>query len=110
MRPFLLEGMQVRVRAVRPDELCLGDVVLAEAGEVTLLHRLVGRRGDLFVLRGDSRSAPEFVRGAEVLGRVEAIRIAGRWIPLGVRLRLGWAAMAKAGRWAFWGAAALQRK
>ncbi|MCP4656080.1 MAG: hypothetical protein GY856_11760 [bacterium] len=85
MSPFVRSG-DVIVLSPRPAAaIRLGDVVAFLRGEKRLVvHRVVSRRGDGFLTRGDaSPRADGRVAGGEILGAVERVTRKG------VRVRLG---------------------
>lgn len=72
MRPRLRAGDTVRLerRAARR-----GDIVLAVCEGRLVLHRVVRRRGDAWLLHGDARPRPDgWIRDADVLGVATARR------------------------------------
>ena len=77
MFPVIRHGDVVEVEPLR-DAPAVGDVCLAwvvgPAGRVWALHRLVGRDGDLFLLRGDNalREDPP-VRRVQLVGRAKRV-------------------------------------
>ncbi len=76
MRPLLAPGAVLTVLPCAPADLRIGDVVVARstAGRV-VAHRLVARRGDAFVLRGDALGADDPPVGpTDILGRALAFR------------------------------------
>ena len=90
MFPVIRHGDVVEVEPLR-DDPAVGDVCLAwvvgPTGRVWALHRLIGTRGDMFLLRGDNalREDPP-VRRVQLVGR--ATRVVGpgsaralRWSP-----------------------------
>jgi hypothetical protein len=55
-----------------------GDVVAAAAGARAVIHRVVGSRGGLLVIKGDASPRPDApVRRAEVVGLVSALEKSG---------------------------------
>ena len=77
MRPLLDSGDRALVRPTsRPRA---GDVVLARAGDGTLVcHRVLRRDADGVLLAGDRSPAPELLPLGAVLGRVDEVRAGGR--------------------------------
>lgn len=79
MWPALKPGYRVRYRAINPDLLDAGDIIVVQGhgkkGEPLLrVHRLVGRTGPLFLEAGDNTFAASLVPAERILGRVEKIR------------------------------------
>jgi hypothetical protein len=59
----------------------LGDVIVFASGEALVAHRLVQRRGTVWIAQGDNRRAPDAaLRPSRVLGVVSAARLADRRI------------------------------
>lgn len=89
MFPLIRSRSLIRVEPVEPAWLNRGDVILYQAGEVLVAHRLLrkeGRRDRLtLITRGDSFpwSAIERLAPEQVLGRVVAVE----W-PQGLKLRI----------------------
>ena len=78
MRPFLAPGDGVAVDWGRDAGWVPGDVVLArEAGGTWIVHRVVARRGDGYVAKGDSALALDRFAPGEIWGRVVGVRRAG---------------------------------
>ena len=79
MLPFIRGGVD-RVAIRRQADVAVGDIVLIQAGERYLLHRVVAREGDALTLMGDGNlAATERCTVADVLGTVtEIIRPDGR--------------------------------
>ncbi len=93
MAPFLRPGDIVNIC---PGETCrAGDIVLWQAGEVLILHRVVAKKNGRIITKGDSlRSLDAPVRREQILGRAVARERQGRLHSLdhlGVRfLGLAW--------------------
>ena len=86
MRPLLNPGDYVRLEARRPRR---GDVALAVRESRLVLHRVVRRRGDHCLLRGDAREqADGWVQAPLVLGVVTAKRRIGVATPRGAWRRI----------------------
>lgn len=89
MRPYI-EGGVDSVTLVRPDDLQVGDIVLAEvAPQHYVLHRIYALQGDAVTLMGDGNlQGTEHCTRSNVLAKVSAIRSPkGRTKPL-TRARL----------------------
>lgn len=89
MRPYI-EGGVDSVTLVRPDDLQVGDIVLAEvAPQHYVLHRIYALQGDAVTLMGDGNlQGTEHCTRSNVLAKVSAIRSPkGRTKPL-MRARL----------------------
>jgi hypothetical protein len=66
MRPALRPGDRVRLEARVPRR---GEIVLAVAGRRLVLHRVLRRRGEVWLLRGDARRCPDgWIPGSDILG------------------------------------------
>ena len=84
MRPYI-EGGVDSVTLVRPDDLQVGDIVLAEvAPQHYVLHRIYALQGDAVTLMGDGNlQGTEHCTRSNVLAKVSAIRSPkGRTKPL----------------------------
>ncbi len=84
MRPYI-EGGVDSVTLVRPDDLRVGDIVLAEvAPQHYVLHRIYALQGDAVTLMGDGNlQGTEHCTRSNVLAKVSAIRSPkGRTKPL----------------------------
>lgn len=79
MLPALWPGDVLTVRRASPADLRPGRILLCYGEQGFVAHRFVGRRGDLFVTRGDAlpREDRPF-REDQVLGQVVAILRDGR--------------------------------
>lgn len=88
MRPLLVPGAVLTVLPCAPRDMRIGAVVIARgAGGRVVAHRLVGRRGDDLILRGDAlRAADPPVPAADVLGRAVSLRRGTVTIDLGTPL------------------------
>ena len=89
MRPYI-EGGVDSVTLVRPDDLQVGDIVVAEvAPQHYVLHRIYALQGDAVTLMGDGNlQGTEHCTRSNVLAKVSAIRSPkGRTKPL-TRARL----------------------
>lgn len=71
MWPAIRPGARVRVDPATADEVRVGDVVAALAGERLVVHRLVGRSGAELILRGDALAGTERVPRDALLGRAQ---------------------------------------
>lgn len=98
MRPWLQDGDIVWIEPAGPGDIRPGDVVLYRTDDGRpLVHRVRRRAGRgenaRFYIQGDSDSAlGEWVRTAQVLGRVVRVERNGRRVPLlrlFPRLRIG---------------------
>lgn len=79
MLPFIRGGDVVHVEPAGRREIAVGDVVCyAPAAGVLVVHRVIVRRGDRLVTRGDALSHREILPGTHVLGRVVAVERDGR--------------------------------
>lgn len=97
MWPTVRDGEVVEIRPASAESVVLGDVVLVEQGGALVLHRVVGRQGELLVTRGDARPFPDpLVAPQAVLGRLErrvwdpiaarASRVLGRPLSMGAAI------------------------
>ncbi len=91
MGPMARRGDEFLIAAPVGGEPRFGEVVLAVAGGRPVTHRLVGRRGALYILKGDGSPAldPPVARG-DLLGVAHALVRGGRAVRLsGFRARAG---------------------
>jgi len=75
MRPFI-EGGKDSVVLVRPEDLRVGDVILAQVeADRYVLHRLIGIDGDQMTLMGDGNlRGEEHCLRQQVLAKVQEVR------------------------------------
>ena len=75
MRPFIWDGDTLEVRAVNPDELRRGDIVLCRLASGRLVaHRVTQVSQSALVTHGDALFAPDGgIAPAAVMGRVCAV-------------------------------------
>jgi signal peptidase I len=94
MQPWLRNGKDaVMLSPVQPDALKTGNIVLFRFRGQYLLHRIIARRGDNFVMQGDGAyQMRESVTLADIIGTVYAIiRPSGKNRPAGsLSERLYW--------------------
>ena len=74
MIPFILDGDVVLVTPVENSEILVGDVVCYEKSPGRLLlHRVIKRDGERFVIKGDALTFTDVVVPGQILGRVVTI-------------------------------------
>lgn len=100
MRPALVPGDRVFIRATPTSELRLGDIVIRNARGSWIAHRLIGRAAfsntDHLVTKGDNTLAADYPwKAAQVVGAVVAVERAGRKKSVSVA-RARWASFAVA--------------
>jgi signal peptidase I len=83
MRPLIRDGDLLEIRAIRPEQVRLGDVLLYQNGRQSLVHRVVRLqdRGaeKLLLIWGDACLQPDgWVGAKQVLGRVARVERMGR--------------------------------
>ncbi len=88
MLPFIRPGDVVQLRPLVGSEPNLGDVVAIRGmpGGGLLVHRVVRRRGELFLLRGDNTTVANGEHPAgQILGIVDSVERNGRraWFGVG---------------------------
>ena len=77
MLPFIRDGDVVLVNPAGNSEIRLGDVICYETSPGTLfLHRVVRRRAERFVTKGDALDFTDLVFPGQVLGK--AVAVVGR--------------------------------
>lgn len=73
MLPTIQDGEIVHVTPVAADTLRIGDIVLLRTGEQFKAHRIIRKRGQCFITRGDSGLDTDGeIRCDQILGRVTA--------------------------------------
>jgi Peptidase S24-like len=73
MLPTILDGEIVHVKPVASAMLRIGDIVLLRTGEQFKAHRIIRKRGQCFITRGDSGVDTDGeIRCDQILGRVIA--------------------------------------
>lgn len=71
MEPMLRQGQEqcvIRSLDLSETEPRVGDVVLFRRGRDYVLHRIVGRKGELFRIRGDNCMGADLVRRDQIVG------------------------------------------
>jgi hypothetical protein len=96
MLPVIQDGEIVHVEPVATSMLRIGDIVLLRTGEQFKAHRIIRKRGQCFITRGDSGVDTDGeIRGDQILGRVTAKETADSRLLVrldGMRTRLGFVA------------------
>lgn len=73
MLPTILDGEIVHVKPVAGDTLKIGDIVLLRSGAEFKAHRIIRKRGELFITRGDAGVDTDGeIRRNQILGKVIA--------------------------------------
>jgi signal peptidase I len=73
MLPTIQDGEIVHVKPVASDMLRIGDIVLLRTGEQFKAHRIISKRDQCFITRGDAGVDTDGeIRGDQILGRVTA--------------------------------------
>lgn len=75
MSPTFKDGVdRITISPFNPDELKKGDVVLFNRGDTICVHRIIKRKGDRLVIRGDGNSpkALEYAKVTDVMGIITA--------------------------------------
>lgn len=73
MEPTLHDGDRLLIEPLR-DEPAAGDVLLFRMGDLHLLHRLLRREGDRYVMQGDHNTGCEVVRRSDLLARLVEVQ------------------------------------
>ena len=98
MLPTIQDGEIVHVKPVATDRLRIGDIVLLRTGEQFKAHRIIRKRGQRFITRGDAGVDTDGeIRCDQILGRVTAKETTNsrRLVRLdGMRARLEFLALA----------------
>ena len=87
MAPFIYGGEWVVVRRAGKEKIRLGDVVIYQAGNVFVAHRVICKRGQdgqaYFTVKGDAHLAAEGeIAAGEIVARVVALQKMGKRIDL----------------------------
>src|SRR6266568_114740 len=85
MLPSIQDGDLLHVRPVDWKSLKVADIVLFRDGAEFKAHRVIRKKGDIFVTRGDSSLQPDVaIRGGQIVGKIIAKECAdaGRIVPL----------------------------
>jgi signal peptidase I len=100
MSPLIEVGDLVRIAAVEPTEVHIGDVVALQVGQEVVVHRIIGKRwseqGLLLRHRGDAGLGSSEVAARDLIGKVYAVAKGEREIRLNSRMQaaiariLGW--------------------
>jgi signal peptidase I len=73
MLPTIQDGEIVHVKPVASDMLRIGDIVLLRTGEQFKAHRIISKRDQCFITRGDAGVDTDGeIRADQILGRVTA--------------------------------------
>lgn len=73
MSPTFKDGVdKIIISPFKPEELKKGDVVLFNRGDTICVHRIIRRKGDRLVIRGDGNSlkALEYAKTSDVMGLI----------------------------------------
>jgi len=74
MNPYLREGKDsVVLSPYRPEDLQAGVIVLFTYHGKYILHRIIGRKGEYFVIQGDSCKNTEIVPEQDIIAIVQTI-------------------------------------
>ncbi|MBQ0079339.1 MAG: S26 family signal peptidase [Eubacterium sp.] len=81
MEPMIKQGRDIFTLHAKGDAPCEKyDVILYKRGEDYVLHRVVGRRGDDYIVLGDNCVAKEIVSDQQVLGVLSEFVRKGRTV------------------------------
>src|SRR3974377_743550 len=72
MYPFIRDGDVLHLSPTAADSICLGDVVAfrKSVGEGMMVHRVAGKVGSRYLLRGDGCAEPDgLIPETDILGR-----------------------------------------
>jgi signal peptidase I len=73
MLPTIQHGEIVHVKPVAADTLRIGDIILLRSGAAFKAHRIIRKRGPLFITRGDAGVGTDGeIRCDQILGKVIA--------------------------------------
>ncbi|MCI0568232.1 MAG: S24/S26 family peptidase [Acidobacteria bacterium] len=79
MHPTLRDGWRLHVRALRSDELRVGDIGAFLHGQILTIHRLIWKKRtaekEWLIFQGDNNPARELVAPEAVLGKVESAEV-----------------------------------
>ncbi|MCU1272563.1 MAG: hypothetical protein JWN74_3857 [Acidobacteriaceae bacterium] len=78
MVPTIQDGEIVHIKPIASDMLRIGDIVLLRRGEDFKAHRIIRKRGPLFITRGDAGVGNDGeIRCDQILGKVIAKEVIG---------------------------------
>ena len=87
MLPFLRDGDVALVMPAVGTEIGVGDVICYETPPGRLfLHRVIERRWERFVAKGDALAFTDLIAPVQVLGKVVAVQRRGRFKRLDTRI------------------------
>src|SRR5215475_6649113 len=73
MLPFIKDGEILRVKAIDPADVKLGDIVLFRDRSGFKAHRVIRRNKGKFATRGDAGlETDEAIRGEQIVGKITA--------------------------------------
>jgi hypothetical protein len=73
MLPIIYDGDILHVRAINPQDVRTGEIVLFKDNKGFKAHRVLRKEKDLFVTRGDSGVEPGcIIRGEQIMGKIAA--------------------------------------
>lgn len=79
MTPFLWDGDVALVTPTEGKDVSVGDVICYETSPGRLLlHRVIARRQDRFVVKGDALAYTEVVNRVQLLGKIVAVERRGK--------------------------------
>jgi hypothetical protein len=74
MRPFISDGDVAHIRKCDPSGLRIGDIAACRLGNTLVMHRLVWKRGNKILLKGDAMAGIDSgLTTDDVVGRVVAV-------------------------------------
>src|SRR6266567_7659862 len=72
MLPTIRDGDMLQVERVDPATLRVGDIVFFRSGGEFKAHRVIRKRKDFFLTRGDAGLEPETISRGEIVGKIVA--------------------------------------
>ena len=101
MRPFIKNGDVITITPLSGAPLSVGDVAIflcPDTGKA-MVHRVVGKQGDSFLMKGDNSPCPDgLIPKSDILGRISKLERNGADISFGLgRERFLIAALSKTG-------------
>jgi signal peptidase I len=87
MFPFIREGDVITIAPLKPSSPRLGDVVAftPPGTQKLLVHRVIGKKGDSYLIRGDNAPAADgFLPRGRIIGRVILVERNGKRVYCGM--------------------------
>lgn len=81
MGPWIVSGDSIVIEAVRPEQVCVGEILVYEARGSLIAHRAERREHGTWITRGDSADRSDLpIEDDQIVGRVRGLHM--RWVQL----------------------------